>query len=105
MSDKLNLKFEEVKALADELLEVGRTMFLVKHNAIRVDEKGNWSVLHYEGLKLTLTEALPGRVYETDVPYTFWQEVLRQVDYYIYKREQKRKAQEEATKPHEPLTS
>lgn len=98
MAEKISLKFEEVKALADELQEIGRTQFLVKHNAISVDDKGQWSVKYYDGLKLSMIEAMPGRIYETDIPYTFWQEVLRQVDYYLFRKEQKAKAQAEATK-------
>ena len=95
----INLKFDQIKQLAEEYLELGKTMFLVKHGAISVDNGGNWSVKHYDGLKLTLTEALPGHVYENDIPYTFWQEVIRQVEYYLFKKEQKAKAQAEATKP------
>lgn len=101
MAEKINLKFEEIRELAKELQEVGRTMFLVKHNAISVDDNGNWAVKHYEGLKLSLQEAMPGHIYETDVPYVFWQEVLRQVDYYLFKKEERAKAQAEALKPKE----
>lgn len=102
MSDKISLKFEVIKELAKEVEEIGKTQFLVKHNAIRVNEKGEWFIKHYEGLKLEMREALPGHIYETDVPYTFWQEVLRQVDYYIFKREERKKEQAKATKPNEP---
>ncbi len=101
MTTKINLTFEEVKSIAKELQEVGKTMFLVKHHAIKVLEDGSWAIKHYEGLKLSLTEALPGHVYETDVPYDFWQEVIRQVDYYLHKRDEKAKAQAEAVKPKE----
>ncbi len=98
---KIDLKFEQVKQLAAEVEEIGRTMFLVKHNAIRLEKDGQWSVLHYEGLKLAFKEALPGVIYETDIPYTFWQEVLRQVNYYLYKKEQRAKAQAAATQPND----
>ncbi len=95
----INLKFETIRALSVEYLELGKTMFLVKHNAISVDKEGNWAVKYYEGLKLALQEALPGHVYETDVPYVFWQEVIRQMDYYLLKKEQRAKAQVQATQP------
>lgn len=101
----LKLDFKLIKELAAEVEEIGKTQFLVKHNAISVDEKGQWAVKYYEGLKLELKEALPGHIYETDIPYQFWQEVLRQVDYYIFKREEKRKAQEKATAPNESSTN
>jgi hypothetical protein len=96
---EVNLKFEQVKSLAAEYEELGKTMFLVKHNAIKVDKDGSWSVLQFEGLKLSLMDALPGVPYETDIPYTLWKEIVRQVEYFIYKREEKAKAQAEATKP------
>ena len=96
---QINLDFKLIKELAAEVEEIGKTQFLVKHNAISVDEKGAWAVKHYEGLKLEMREALPGHIYETDIPYQFWQEVLRQVEYYIFKREQRKKEQEKATAP------
>lgn len=98
---KITLKFEEVKALAQEVVELGHAQFLVKHNAITVLPDGSWAIKHFEGLKLSLQEAMPGHLYENDIPYLFWSEVLRQVDYYLYKKEQRAKEQAEALKPHE----
>lgn len=96
---KIDIKFEQIKQIAKEIQEIGKTQFLVKHNAISVDKDGNWAIKHFEGLKLTLQEALPGHIYQTDVPYVFWQEVLSQVDYYLYMKEKRAKEQAEALKP------
>ena len=99
MTKEIKLTFEQVKELAIEYQEIGKTQFLVKHNAISILPDGSWAVKYFEGLKLEMKEALPGHTYETDIPYQFWQEVIRQIDYYIFKKEQRAKAQAEATKP------
>ncbi len=91
--DKIILTFNQVRELGAELVEVGREMFLVKRKAIKVDKDGQWSIMAYEGLGAAGMEACYGYTYATDIPYTFWSEVLKQVDYYLYRKEQKEKDQ------------
>lgn len=91
--DKIILTYDQVRELAEEVLEIGEEAFLVKRKAIKVEESGVWTVMEYVGLRNANREAIYGYKYETDIPYMFWQEILRQVNFYIKRKEDKEKAQ------------
>ncbi len=92
MIEKINLKFEQVRELAQEVQSTSHLEFLKKRNAIKVDKDGSWIVLEQDGL--AGTEAVYGYKYHNNIPYTFWNDVLRQVDYFIQKKEEKYKEQQ-----------
>jgi hypothetical protein len=95
---EINLTTEQLRGFAKEIQESSKEEFLVNRKAIKVRE-GVWSIMKYDGLKLSLTEAFGGYFYENDIPYTFWSEVLKQVDGFIYRREQAEKARLSAMAP------
>lgn len=88
---EIKLTTQQLREFAKEIEETSKEQFLVARRAIKVRD-GVWSVMQYEGLKLEMMEALPGYVYETDIPYQFWANVVWQVEGFIYRREQAEKA-------------
>lgn len=90
----IKIPFEQLKVLAQEYEKVGKEKFLIAHGAIRVDKDGNWSVLEVDGLTLSFVDAIKGMQYKNDIPYTFWAEVVPQIEWYLKKREEKYKEQQ-----------
>lgn len=85
--NKIILSFEQVKELAQEVEATSHQAFLIKRKCIKVDQKGQWSILQYEGL--TGSPAVYGYDYESDIPYMFWDKILKQVDFFIKKKKEK----------------
>lgn len=86
-AQEVALSFDEVKLLSKEYLEVGEVEFLVSRKCIRIYEQGRWIVKQYEGLKGS--DAAFGYQYTNDIPYSFWAEVVRQINFYIRRKEEK----------------
>lgn len=91
---RINLTFKQISELAQEVTELGTVAFLVKHKAIRVDPDGEWTVLSYDNCYGST--AIYDLVYPNDTPYTFWNEILTQVNSFLYKKEQKQKAEDKS---------
>lgn len=89
-SQKIILTFKQVQEAAKEYEELGKEGFLVKHKAIKVVD-GEWRVLRVDGLKGL--QAMYGFYYPSDTPYAFWQEIVRQVEFFLMRKEEKEKAQ------------
>lgn len=87
----IKLTIDQLRGFAKELEETNIEEFLVCRKAIKVKD-GDWSVMHYEGLKNARIEAFGGFFYENDIPYTFWNDVLTQVNGFIRRREEAEKA-------------
>lgn len=95
--EEIHLNLEQLKELADELESYGkngREQFLVNRKVIKVNEGGQWSVMKIEGLKNANMEAVYGYTYQNDIPYILWQEILQQVDNYLFKKEKRYKEQQ-----------
>ncbi len=92
---EIKLTTEQLRGFAKEIEESSKEEFLINRKAIKIRD-GIWSIMNYDGLKLSLTDALPGYQYENDIPYTFWSEVLNQVDRFVFRREMAEKARLEA---------
>lgn len=92
VKEKIILTFEQLRELGKEIEDTSREAFLARRGAIKVRE-GVWSVMQYDGLATAGVEACYGYIYRTDIPYSFWNEILRQVDTYLYRKEQRQKAE------------
>jgi len=91
---KIILTVKELKELGKEISETSKEMFLVKRKIIKLGKGGEWIVMQYEGLKGTKVAELEGYLYESDIPFDFWNIALSQVDNYLRRREQWKKEHE-----------
>lgn len=90
---EIRLTYPQVQSLAKEVLDAGgKEAFLLKKRVITVD-KGEWVVMHYEGLKNADLTAVFDFKYESDVPYDLWNVLLQEVDNFLRYKEQKEKEQ------------
>lgn len=72
---------EQLEKLNRALNKYGLEKFLIRKRAIRVDEKGVWTIVVYEGLILEMRKSGMGNdEYHTDVPYVYWQEAIEQLN-------------------------
>ena len=90
---KILLTLDQIRELAKEVKEVGEEMFLLTRKAINVVD-GQRFVMQYEGLRASAMETGLGYEYDSDIPYTFWSDVLVQVDKYIRRQEKLQKGQQ-----------
>lgn len=100
-SHEMILSLDQLRNFAKELEATSKEEFLIARQTIKIQENGHWVIMSYEGLGNAGIEAFGGYVYQTDVPYTLWSEVLRQVEGYMYRKDMAEKERLEILAKHQ----